>query len=92
MTKCKNTKLNTFACHRILSEDQLCCLVLTFYLSYFNIVISLLFKDDIFTTSTAKPVPKAPDKSKKTPPAKETTTAPDSSNIFDDPLNVLGGN
>ncbi|XP_023183495.1 WASH complex subunit 2-like isoform X2 [Xiphophorus maculatus] len=48
--------------------------------------------DDIFTTSTAKPVPKAPDKSKKTPPAKETTTAPDSSNIFDDPLNVLGGN
>uniref|UniRef100_A0A3B5LWJ1 FAM21/CAPZIP domain-containing protein n=1 Tax=Xiphophorus couchianus TaxID=32473 RepID=A0A3B5LWJ1_9TELE len=48
--------------------------------------------DDIFTTSTAKPVPKAPDKSRKTPPAKETTTAPDSSNIFDDPLNVLGGN
>ncbi|XP_043992332.1 WASH complex subunit 2 isoform X1 [Gambusia affinis] len=48
--------------------------------------------DDIFTTSTAKPVPKAPDKSKKTPPAKEASTAPDSSNIFDDPLNVLGGN
>uniref|UniRef100_A0A096MD77 WASH complex subunit FAM21-like n=1 Tax=Poecilia formosa TaxID=48698 RepID=A0A096MD77_POEFO len=47
--------------------------------------------DDIFT-STAKPVPKAPDKSKKTPPAKETSSAPDSSNIFDDPLNVLGGN
>ncbi|XP_008427837.1 WASH complex subunit FAM21C isoform X7 [Poecilia reticulata] len=47
--------------------------------------------DDIFT-STAKPVPKAPDKSKKTPPAKETSSVPDSSNIFDDPLNVLGGN
>ncbi|KAK5617509.1 hypothetical protein CRENBAI_005090 [Crenichthys baileyi] len=45
--------------------------------------------DDIFTTSTAKPVPKAPDKSKTTPPAKETSTAPDSSNIFDDPLNAL---
>ncbi|XP_054885666.1 WASH complex subunit 2C isoform X2 [Poeciliopsis prolifica] len=48
--------------------------------------------DDLFTTSTAKPVPKAPDKSKKTPPAKEITTAPDSSDIFDDPLNILGGN
>ncbi|MEQ2270634.1 hypothetical protein XENORESO_005615 [Xenotaenia resolanae] len=47
--------------------------------------------DDIFTTSTAKPVPKAPDKSKTTPPAKETSNAPDSSNIFDDPLNALGG-
>ncbi|KAM4730529.1 WASH complex subunit 2C isoform 2-T2 [Anableps anableps] len=48
--------------------------------------------DDIFSTSTAKPVPKAPDKSKKTPPAKETNAATDSSNIFDDPLNALGGN
>lgn len=48
--------------------------------------------DDIFTTSTTKPVPKAPDKSKKTAPAKETSTATDSSNIFDDPLNALGGN
>ncbi|XP_035982147.1 WASH complex subunit 2 isoform X6 [Fundulus heteroclitus] len=48
--------------------------------------------DDIFTTSTAKPVQKAPDKSKKTPPAKETSTAPETSNIFDDPLNALGGN
>ncbi|XP_047208120.1 WASH complex subunit 2 isoform X3 [Girardinichthys multiradiatus] len=47
--------------------------------------------DDIFTTSTAKPVPKAPDKSKTTPPAKETSNAPDSINIFDDPLNALGG-
>uniref|UniRef100_A0A3Q2CZR2 FAM21/CAPZIP domain-containing protein n=1 Tax=Cyprinodon variegatus TaxID=28743 RepID=A0A3Q2CZR2_CYPVA len=48
--------------------------------------------DDIFTTSTAKPVPKAPDKSERTPPAKETSTASDASNIFDDPLNALGGN
>ncbi|GAA6223367.1 WASH complex subunit FAM21-like [Lates japonicus] len=48
--------------------------------------------DDIFSPSTVKPVAKAPHKSKKTPPSQETSTAADSSNIFDDPLNALGGN
>ncbi|XP_074501953.1 WASH complex subunit 2 isoform X3 [Sebastes fasciatus] len=48
--------------------------------------------DDIFSPSTVKPVTKAPQKSKKTPPSQETSTAADSSNIFDDPLNALGGN
>ncbi|XP_061601201.1 WASH complex subunit 2 isoform X3 [Cololabis saira] len=48
--------------------------------------------DDIFSTSTVKPVPKAPHKSKKMPPSQETSAAADSSNIFDDPLNALGGN
>ncbi|KAM6915944.1 WASH complex subunit 2A [Xenentodon cancila] len=48
--------------------------------------------DDIFSTSTVKPVPKAPHKSKKTSPSQETSAAADSSNIFDDPLNALGGN
>ncbi|KAL7383544.1 hypothetical protein ABVT39_013014 [Epinephelus coioides] len=48
--------------------------------------------DDIFSPSTVKPVTKAPHKSKKTPPSQETSTAADSSNIFDDPLNALGGN
>ncbi|KAM9847428.1 WASH complex subunit 2A [Aulostomus maculatus] len=50
--------------------------------------------DDIFSPSTVKPVTKLPTKSKKTPPSQETTatTATDSGNIFDDPLNALGGN
>ncbi|KAM6922649.1 WASH complex subunit 2 [Lycodopsis pacificus] len=48
--------------------------------------------DDIFSPSTVKPVTKAPQKSKKTPLSQETSTAADSSNIFDDPLNALGGN
>ncbi|XP_042357922.1 WASH complex subunit 2 isoform X2 [Plectropomus leopardus] len=48
--------------------------------------------DDIFSPSTVKPVPKAPHKSKKTPASQETSAAADSSNIFDDPLNALGGN
>uniref|UniRef100_A0A3P8T689 FAM21/CAPZIP domain-containing protein n=1 Tax=Amphiprion percula TaxID=161767 RepID=A0A3P8T689_AMPPE len=48
--------------------------------------------DDIFSPSTVKPVAKAPQKSKKTPPPQETSTAADSSDIFDDPLNALGGN
>lgn len=49
--------------------------------------------DDIFSPSTVKPVTKAPHKSKKTPPSQETSTAAaDSTNIFDDPLNALGGN
>ncbi|XP_074531691.1 WASH complex subunit 2A isoform X2 [Halichoeres trimaculatus] len=48
--------------------------------------------DDIFSPSTVKTVSKAPSKSKKTPASQESTTAADSSNIFDDPLNALGGN
>ncbi|XP_034407295.1 WASH complex subunit 2 isoform X2 [Cyclopterus lumpus] len=48
--------------------------------------------DDIFSPSTVKPVMKAPQKSKKTPRSQETSTEADSSNIFDDPLNALGGN
>lgn len=47
--------------------------------------------DDIFSPSTVKPVTKAPHKAKKTPLSQETSTAADSSNIFDDPLNALGG-
>ncbi|XP_054456135.1 WASH complex subunit 2 isoform X2 [Anoplopoma fimbria] len=47
--------------------------------------------DDIFS-STVKTVKKAPQKSKKTPLSQEPSTAADSSNIFDDPLNALGGN
>lgn len=54
--------------------------------------MSLFFKDDIFAPSTVKPVVKAPQKSKKTPPSQETSTATDSSDIFDDPLNAVGGN
>uniref|UniRef100_A0A8D2ZL82 FAM21/CAPZIP domain-containing protein n=1 Tax=Scophthalmus maximus TaxID=52904 RepID=A0A8D2ZL82_SCOMX len=48
--------------------------------------------DEIFSPSTVKPVAKAPHKSKKTPPPQENSTAADSSDIFDDPLNALGGN
>uniref|UniRef100_A0A8C7D352 WASH complex subunit 2 n=1 Tax=Oncorhynchus kisutch TaxID=8019 RepID=A0A8C7D352_ONCKI len=49
--------------------------------------------DDIFSPSTVKPVPKQPpSKSKKNPPSQDTSAADDSGNIFDDPLNVLGGN
>ncbi|XP_019952665.2 WASH complex subunit 2 isoform X1 [Paralichthys olivaceus] len=49
--------------------------------------------DEIFSPSTVKPVTKAPNKSKKTSPSQETSAAAaDSSNIFDDPLNALGGN
>ncbi|KAM4591850.1 WASH complex subunit 2A isoform 2-T2 [Odontesthes bonariensis] len=49
--------------------------------------------DDIFSASTVKPVAKTPHKSKKTPPSQDTSAAAaDSSNIFDDPLNALGGN
>ncbi|XP_029962354.1 WASH complex subunit 2 isoform X2 [Salarias fasciatus] len=48
--------------------------------------------DDIFSPSTVKPVVKAPHKSKKTAPPQETTPASESSSIFDDPLNALGGN
>ncbi|XP_067375929.1 WASH complex subunit 2 isoform X2 [Channa argus] len=48
--------------------------------------------DDIFSLSTGQSVSKAPNKSKKTPPSQKTSTAAESSNIFDDPLNALGGN
>lgn len=48
--------------------------------------------DDIFSPSTVKPVTKAPPKSKKTPPSQETSATTDSGDIFDDPLNALGGN
>ncbi|XP_060895771.1 WASH complex subunit 2 isoform X1 [Labrus mixtus] len=48
--------------------------------------------DDIFSPSAVKTITKAPNKSKKTPPSQESIAAADSSNIFDDPLNALGGN
>ncbi|XP_034754306.1 WASH complex subunit 2 isoform X2 [Etheostoma cragini] len=47
--------------------------------------------DDIFSPNTVKPVTKATHKSKKTPLSQETSTAADSSDIFDDPLNALSG-
>ncbi|XP_062319292.1 WASH complex subunit 2 isoform X2 [Osmerus eperlanus] len=48
--------------------------------------------DDIFSSCAAKPVAKTSVKSKKTPPALDTSAAEDSTgNIFDDPLNALGG-
>ena len=56
-----------------------------------NYCLSVL-KDAIFSPSTVKPVTKAPSKSKKTSPSQETSAAADSSDIFDDPLNALGGN
>lgn len=62
------------------------CLILPNLLS-----ICLFSKDDIFSPSTVKPVTKAPQKTNKTPPSQESSTAADSSNIFDDPLNALGG-
>ncbi|XP_072292343.1 WASH complex subunit 2 isoform X2 [Eucyclogobius newberryi] len=46
--------------------------------------------DDIFSTRTVKPVAKAPPKLKKAPP--EPSAASDTVDIFDDPLNALGGN
>ncbi|XP_068183938.1 WASH complex subunit 2 isoform X2 [Antennarius striatus] len=48
--------------------------------------------DDIFSSSTLKPVTKTPQKPAKMPPSQEASTAADTSNIFDDPLNALGGN
>lgn len=65
---------------------------------YFIFVYKMLYPslcfciDDIFATPTVKTVLKPPSKSKKTPPAQESSTAADSSNIFDDPLNAFGGN
>lgn len=73
--------------------DTVCLCSQLVYIYFYNIVsTSLFFIDDIFSPNTAKPVAKAPQKSKKTPPSQETSTAADSSNIFDDPLNALGGN
>ncbi|CAB1343844.1 unnamed protein product, partial [Coregonus sp. 'balchen'] len=49
--------------------------------------------DDVFSPSTVKPMAKQPpSKSKKSPPSQDTSAADDSGNIFDDPLNALGGN
>ncbi|KAF7650000.1 hypothetical protein LDENG_00132330 [Lucifuga dentata] len=47
--------------------------------------------DDIFSPSPVKPVTKAPQKAKKTPPSQENSTSVDSADIFDDPLNALDG-
>lgn len=65
---------------------------------YFIFVYKMLYPslcfctDDIFATTAVKTVLKPPSKSKKTPPVQESSTAADSSNIFDDPLNAFGGN
>ncbi|XP_031434739.1 WASH complex subunit 2 isoform X3 [Clupea harengus] len=49
--------------------------------------------DDIFSSGTTKPAAKPPSKAKKAQPALDPSTTEDSSSsIFDDPLNVLGGN
>lgn len=48
--------------------------------------------DDIFSPSTVKAVTKAPHKSKKIQPSQDTSASADSGDIFDDPLNALGGN
>ncbi|XP_068597002.1 WASH complex subunit 2 [Brachionichthys hirsutus] len=47
--------------------------------------------DDIFS-STVKPVTKTPLKPVKIPPSQEALSNAETSNIFDDPLNALGGN
>ncbi|XP_034040237.1 WASH complex subunit 2 isoform X2 [Thalassophryne amazonica] len=47
--------------------------------------------EDIFSTSTVKSSVKAPPKSKKTPASQEPRSTGDFSDIFDDPLNALGG-
>ncbi|XP_078788157.1 WASH complex subunit 2 isoform X7 [Oryzias latipes] len=47
--------------------------------------------DDIFAVKTVKPAAKAPQKSVKAS-SQENSTAANSSNLFDDPLNALGGN
>lgn len=71
--------------------DTVCPVALARLTKHF-VHLCVLFKDDIFSPSTVKAVTKAPHKSKKTPVSQETSTAVDSSNIFDDPLNALGGN
>lgn len=49
--------------------------------------------DDIFSTSTVKPAAKAPpQKQKKVSPAPELSVPAETVDIFDDPLNALGGN
>lgn len=52
--------------------------------------IILPCSDDIFASTTAKTVPKAPSNSKKIPPSQDTIKTAESSNIFDDPLNAFG--
>lgn len=54
--------------------------------------ISLFSKDDLFSSSTKKTVTKVSSKAKKGPVIQETSMAADSSSIFDDPLNAIGGN
>lgn len=49
--------------------------------------------DDIFSTATPKPTAKPPSKSKKNQSAQDPSSAAETGhNIFDDPLNVFGGN
>ncbi|KAK7901355.1 hypothetical protein WMY93_018124 [Mugilogobius chulae] len=48
--------------------------------------------DDIFSASTVKAVAKAPPKQKKASVPPEPSVASDTVDIFDDPLNALGGN
>ncbi|XP_019903148.2 WASH complex subunit 2 isoform X2 [Esox lucius] len=49
--------------------------------------------DDLFSPSTEKHMTKQPpSKSRKSPPSQDSGAADDSGNIFDDPLNALGGN
>lgn len=47
--------------------------------------------DDIFSTSTVKAVSKASQQQKKAVPAPEPSVPADTADIFDDPLNALGG-
>ncbi|KAL0964594.1 hypothetical protein UPYG_G00326180 [Umbra pygmaea] len=48
--------------------------------------------DDIFSPNTVKPIVKQPpSKSRKSPPSKDTNAAADSADLFNDPLNALGG-
>nr|XP_049592197.1 WASH complex subunit 2A isoform X2 [Syngnathus scovelli] len=48
--------------------------------------------DDIFAPSAVKTATKVTPKAKTSPPSQKTSTAVDTSNIFDDPLNALGKN
>ncbi|XP_057704113.1 WASH complex subunit 2A isoform X2 [Corythoichthys intestinalis] len=48
--------------------------------------------DDIFAPSTVKTTTKSTSKTKRKPPTVEPGTTVDSTNIFDDPLNVFGSN
>ncbi|XP_071010099.1 WASH complex subunit 2-like [Oncorhynchus clarkii lewisi] len=49
--------------------------------------------DDVFSPSTVKPMAKQPpSKFRKSPPSQDTSAADGLGNIFDDPLDALGGN